>query len=140
MGILEFFDQYKCTKNEKEHLLDYLCTIRVKRVIKEITDGRTTSLRDMTLKEYSAAIAGMRKLVPPTHQEELRKILRQKRSAVLHQMQLLGINTADWDKVNAFCLDSRIAGMEFRELDCEALDTLQVKLRAIRRKRENKQQ
>ena len=80
----------------------------------------------------------MRKLVPPTYREELRKILRQKRSAVLHQMQLLGINTADWDKVNAFCLDSRIAGMEFRELDCEALDTLQVKLR--RRKRENKQQ
>lgn len=38
MGILEFFDQYKCTKNEKEHLLDYLCTIRVKRVIKEIND------------------------------------------------------------------------------------------------------
>ena len=100
-------------------------------VVSQYTDGRTTSLRDMTL---------MRKLVPPTHQEELRKILRQKRSAVLHQMQLLGINTADWDKVNAFCLDSRIAGMEFRELDCEALDTLQVKLRAIRRKRENKQQ
>ena len=36
MGILEFFDQY--TKNQKEHLLDYLCTIRVKRVIKEIND------------------------------------------------------------------------------------------------------
>ena len=55
-------------------------------------------------------------------------------------MQLLGIDTADWGKVNTFCLDSRIAGKEFRELDCEALDTLQVKLRAIRRKRENKQQ
>ena len=94
----------------------------------------------MTLKGIQCGHSGMRKLVPPTHQEELRKILRQKRSAVLHQMQLLGINTADWDKVNAFCLDSRIAGMEFRELDCEALDTLQVKLRAIRRKRENKQQ
>lgn len=195
MGILEFFDQYKCTKNEKEHLLDYLCTIRVKRVIKEIndlkinkknsiamqidinsrkqlnkpenyaafysllnrlptsdrealkesivsqyTEGRTTSLRDMTLKEYSAAVSAMQKLVPPTYREELRKILRQKRSAVLHQMQLLGIDTADWDRVNAFCRDSRIAGMEFRELDCETLDTLQVKLRAIRRKCENKQQ
>ena len=94
----------------------------------------------MTLKEYSAAVAAMQKLVPPTYQEQLRKILRQKRSAVLHQMQLLGIDTADWDRVNAFCRDSRIAGKEFRELDCEALDTLQVKLRAIRRKRENKQQ
>lgn len=92
------------------------------------------------LKEYSAAVSAMQKLVPPTYQEQLRKILRQKRSAVLHQMQLLGIDTADWDRVNAFCRDSRIAGKEFRELDCEALDTLQVKLRAIRRKRENKQQ
>ncbi len=103
-------------------------------------NGRTTSLREMTLKEYSAAVAAMQKLVPPTYQEQLRKILRQKRSSVLHQMQLLGIDTADWDRVNAFCRDSRIAGKEFRELDCEALDTLQVKLRAIRRKRENKQQ
>ena len=94
----------------------------------------------MTLKEYSAAVSAMQKLVPPTYQEQLRKILRQKRSAVLHQMQLLGIDTADWDRVNAFCRDSRIAGKEFRELDCEALDTLQVKLRAIRRKRGNKQQ
>ncbi len=109
-------------------------------IFSQYTEGRTTSLRDMTLKEYSAAVAAMQKLVPPTYQEQLRKILRQKRSAVLHQMQLLGIDTADWDKVNTFCLDSRIAGKEFRELDCEALDTLQVKLRAIRRKRENKQQ
>ena len=97
-------------------------------IVSQYTDGRTTSLREMTLKEYSAAVAAMQ------------KILRQKRSAVLHQMQLLGIDTADWDRVNAFCRDSRIAGKEFRELDCEALDTLQVKLRAIRRKRENKQQ
>ena len=109
-------------------------------IVSQYTDGRTTSLREMTLKEYSAAVAGIRKLVPPTYREELRKILRQKRSAVLHQMQLLGIDTADWDRVNAFCRDSRITGMEVRELDCEALDALQVKLRAIRRKRENKQQ
>ena len=104
-------------------------------IVSQYTEGRTTSLRDMTLKEYSAAVSAMQKLVPPTYQEQLRKILRQKRSAVL-----LGIDTADWDRVNAFCRDSRIAGKEFRELDCEALDTLQVKLRAIRRKRENKQQ
>ena len=105
-------------------------------IVSQYTDGRTTSLRDMTLKEYSAAVAGMRKLVPPTYREELRKILRQKRSAVLHQLQLLGVDTANWDRVNAYCRDRRIAGMEFRELDCEGLDTLLVKLRAIRRKKE----
>lgn len=36
MSILEFFNRYKCTKSEKEHLLDHLCAIRVKKVIKEI--------------------------------------------------------------------------------------------------------
>lgn len=105
-------------------------------VVLQYTDNRTSSLREMTLQEYNAAVAGMQKLVPPTYQEQLLKIRRQKRSAVLHQMQLLGIDTSNWDKVNAFCRDSRIAGKEFRELDCEELDALQVKLRAIRRKKE----
>lgn len=108
-------------------------------IVSQFTEGRTTSLRDMTLKEYSAAVAAMQKLVPPTYREELRKILRQKRSAALHLMQLLGIDTADWSRVDAFCRDSRIAGTDFRNLDCEALDLLQVKLRAILRKREKKQ-
>lgn len=45
MSILEFFDQYKCTKHEKEHLLDYLCIIRVKRVIKEISDLKINNKR-----------------------------------------------------------------------------------------------
>lgn len=54
-------------------------------IVSQYTEGRTTSLRDMTLKEYSAAVSAMQKLVPPTYQEQLRKILRQKRSAVLHQ-------------------------------------------------------
>ena len=105
-------------------------------VVLQYTDNRTSSLREMSLQEYNAAVAGMQKLVPPTYQEQLLKIRRQKRSAVLHQMQLLGIDTSNWDKVNAFCRDSRIAGKEFRELDCEELDVLQVKLRAIRRKKE----
>ena len=52
-------------------------------IVSQYTDGRTTSLRDMTLKEYSAAVSAMQKLVPPTYQEQLRKILRQKRSSVL---------------------------------------------------------
>lgn len=107
-------------------------------VVLQYTDNRTSSLREMTLQEYNAAVAGMQKLVPPTYQEQLIKIRRQKRSSVLHQMQLLGINTSNWDNVNSFCRDSRIAGKEFRELDCEELDALQIKLRAIRRKKEQK--
>lgn len=105
-------------------------------IVLQYTDNRTCSLREMTLKEYNAACAGMQKLVPPTFQEQLLKVRKKKRSEVLHQMQLLGVNTADWNSVNAFCKDSRIAGKEFRYLDCEELDSLQVRIRTIRRKKE----
>lgn len=105
-------------------------------IVLQYTDNRTSSLREMSIQEYNAAVAAIQKLVPPTYQEQLIKIRRQKRSAALHQMQLLGVDTSDWDKVNVFCLDSRIAGKEFRKLDCEELDALQVKLRVIRRKKE----
>ena len=64
--------------------------------------------------------------------------MRRKRSAVLHQMQLLGVDTADWGKVDKFCQDKRIAGMAFREIDGDGLDALLTKLHAIRRKKDNK--
>lgn len=105
-------------------------------IVLQYTDNRTSSLREMSIQEYNAAVAGMQKLVPPTYQEQLIKIRRQKRSSVLHQMQLMGIDTSNWDKVNSFCQNSRIAGKAFRDLDCEELDALLVKLRVIRRKRE----
>ena len=62
--------------------------------------------------------------------------MKQKRSAVLHQMQLYGVDTSDWNKVDAFCLNPRIAGKVFRQLDGEELDTLLVKMRAIRSKKD----
>ena len=71
--------------------------------------------------------------VPDQH-NNLREILRKKRSSVLHQMQLLDVDTADWSKVDALCMDSRIAGKRFSRLDCDELDALLKKLRAIRRK------
>lgn len=68
---------------------------------------------------------------------DLRDILRRKRSSVLHQMQLLGIDTADWNRVDNFCMDSRIAGKRFCLLDADELDALYRKLLAIKRKRDD---
>nr|DAY53046.1 MAG TPA: hypothetical protein [Caudoviricetes sp.] len=44
MSVFEFFHRYKCTKDEKEHLLEHLCVIRIKGSIKEmdILHKRTT--------------------------------------------------------------------------------------------------
>lgn len=66
--------------------------------------------------------------------DAIRQALRRQRSSVLHQMQLLGIDTADWSRVDAFCKDPRIAGKRFCLLDSDELDALLKKLRAIRRK------
>jgi hypothetical protein len=103
-------------------------------IVSQYTSGRTTSLKEITMPEYLSALEGMERLVMPTYQEQIQKVIKQKRSAVLHQMQLYGIDTTDWSRINAFCKDSRIAGKVFRELDAEELDALLVKIRLIRRK------
>ncbi len=61
------------------------------------------------------------------------------RTTSLRQMtEQEGVDTTNWIRVNAFCLDKRIAGKRFAELDCEELEALAVKLRGIVRKDERK--
>lgn len=106
-------------------------------LVYQYTGGRTDHLHLMSEAEYRSMCDEMERVAGYDERRELyRKELKRKRSAALHQLQLLGVDTADWSEVNAYCLDRRIAGREFRELDCEALDALAVKLRMIRRKRE----
>lgn len=105
-------------------------------IVYQFTNGRTRSLREMSLLEYNDAVRAMEKLIPPGTESEAQRLLKRKRSDVLHQMQLLGVDTADWKKVDAFCCDKRIAGKCFRYLDDEELSQLLKKLRAIRRKKE----
>jgi hypothetical protein len=121
-------------------LLNRMCTTdkdELKQsIVSEYTSGRTASLKEMTMPEYLSALEGMKKLVVPTYQEQLTKVIKQKRSAVLHQMQLMDIDTADWSRVDAYCMNSRIAGKKFNKLDAEELDALLIKHRMIRRKEE----
>lgn len=96
-----------------------------RQIISQYTGGRTDSLREMTEKEYRAAIAGMRGIFG--NPEELKKW----RSSCLRLMQRMGIDTTDWDRVDSFCLDSRIAGKRFARLEAWELEDLTKKLRAI---------
>ena len=99
------------------------------------TGGRTDSLRELTAAEYRALCDDMERA---TGYDEVRRALREerrtRRSVVLHLMQELGINTSDWDCVDAFCLDPRIAGKKFRLLSIDELIALAEKLRTIQRK------
>lgn len=103
------------------------------RLVRQYTGGRTASLRKMSEAEYTTmcdALDGSLK-DPRSQRQEL---LRKRRSQALHVIQRLGIDTADWVQINAFCRDKRIAGAEFYDLTPEELAGLTVKLRGIERR------
>ncbi len=92
------------------------------------TNGRTASLKEMSEREYSLMIRQLRQQVD--NLEEKKKA----RSAVLKQFQLYGIDTTDWDAVDRFCCNARIAGKPFRYLTIPELKSLRVKMLSIRNK------
>jgi hypothetical protein len=106
-----------------------------KTIVLEYTSGRTDSLREMTLPEYLSALKGMEKLVVPDRQEQ---IISRKRHLALLLLKEYGINTADWNRINAFCSDSRIAGKVFKQLNADELDALREKMHKIIRKKNTK--
>lgn len=106
-------------------------------LVLQYTNGRTTHLHLMSEGEYRMMCDGMERVAGyDGRREAWRQEMRRRRSAALHQMQKLGVDTSDWGKVNAFCLDRRIAGKEFREIDGDGLGRLYRKLRAMRAKKE----
>ena len=94
----------------------------------QYTNKRTTSLHEMKEREYQSMCTALEQ--KDGLQEELRAV----RSKVLHQMQLIGVDTADWSAINAYCMDNRIAGKPFGWLKIYELEELLKKLRAIRAK------
>ena len=72
-------------------------------LVRQFTDGRTESLKEMTDKEYTAMCDGMQQQIGNYKSREIyREELRRKRSAVLHLLQKIGVDTTDWDRVNAY--------------------------------------
>ena len=87
-------------------------------LVSSFTDGRTTSLKEMMCASLEERTGW---------KEQLKK----KRSLCLKLMQKAGIDTTDWQRINDFCRNPKIAGKEFAQLGVKDLDALQVKLRAI---------
>lgn len=97
-------------------------------LVSSFTDGRTVDLHEMELREYNALCASLEERTG--WKEQLRKA----RSLCLKLMQKAGVDTTDWQRINDFCRNPKIAGKAFAQLGVKDLDALQVKLRAIMRK------
>lgn len=108
-------------------------------LVSQYTGGRTQSLREMTAKEYDAMCEAMQQMDENCKAREIyREELRRKRSTILKLMQKQGIDTTDWNRVDAYCLNPRIAGKRFVHLTTEELETVAIKLRIIQRKDKEK--
>lgn len=105
-------------------------------LIYELTDGRTSSTAGLTYAE-AQYLAGYITGAAGTTLDD--KALKRQRSAVLLRLQKIGIDTTDWNKVNAFLEDIRIAGKPFYKLGYEELTGLIPKLEAILKKQTEKQ-
>lgn len=99
-------------------------------LVDQWTGGRTSSLKEMSEREYSLMIRQLRQQVENIDEK------KKARSAVLKQFQLYGIDTTDWEAVDRFCCTPRIAGKPFRYLTIPELKTLRVKMLSIRNKAE----
>lgn len=105
----------------------------------ELTDGRTNSTKDLTYAEaqyLSGFLNGAAQMVDSVGKEMEEKAMKRMRSAVLKRLQQIGIDTTDWDRVNAFLCNKRIAGKPLYALDYEELQGLIPKLESIKKKRD----
>ena len=97
-------------------------------LVSSFTKGRTTSLREMSVKEYETMCSSLEE------QTGWKSELKKKRSLCLKLMQQLGVDTSDWARVDNFCQHPRLAGKPFRKISVEELQDLAVKLRTIKQK------
>lgn len=104
-------------------------------VATQVSGGRTDSLRDLTDKEWRDAEAML-----ADRKADSSMPLKRARSQALHQMQLYGIRTTNWEEVNRFTGDPRIAGKHFYHLSVPELTALTRKLRAMVAKKKGEPQ
>ena len=101
-------------------------------LVDQWTGGRTSSLKEMTDREYNQMISALRSQVERLDEK------RKARSDVLKQLQRYGIDTTDWDAVDRFCCNLRSAGKRFCHLDISELVALRKKMLSIHHKAERK--
>ena len=97
-------------------------------LVSSFTKGRTTSLREMSVKEYETMCSSLEE------QTGWKSELKKNRSLCLKLMQQLGVDTSDWARVDNFCQHPRLVGKPFRKISVEGLQDLAVKLRIIKQK------
>lgn len=108
-----------------------------KELVFSVTDGETDDLKLLTKEEYN-------ELCKSLEDEEEKAKWRSKGRDLLHLLQLIGVNTADWDAVDTYLKNPRIySGIcpypkMYKETTTDERIQIMNKLHSIRRKDEAK--
>lgn len=103
-------------------------------LVLDFTNGRTTHVSQMKRDEFTA-LCDMLQYGSEQEQQARNIALKKARSAALLRIGRLGIQTIDnWDGINAFVQNPKIAGKKFYDLTVDELKSLVNKLEAIIRK------
>lgn len=94
-------------------------------IVRQYTGGRTTSLNEMTDKEYQRMIGAL------NHSDGEVQKLKNARSSALKQLQRYGVDTNNWVEINRFVSQPKICGKLFYSLTIPELVGLTSKMRAI---------
>ena len=105
-------------------------------MVYNLTGGRTVRLSELSTPELGTLRKGLRKALGQGSDASGRRdpSRARQRSRVLALLTKYGINTKDWDAINAFCQSPRISGKAFAELTRDELTALAKKMHAILRK------
>ncbi len=105
----------------------------------------TTSLSDFYQKKpgaYYAMVSEMQKIANKMEAEKPKKDelppalaggqeIKKLRSAILHRLQKYGIDTTNWDKVNSFMENPRIAGKRLYSMSADEMHAFIAKMEVI---------
>ncbi|MBN1187012.1 MAG: hypothetical protein JXB49_32340 [Bacteroidales bacterium] len=97
------------------------------------------STTELTVEQLNDAINRVEKLVEYKNQQVTAEI-RKWRHKCLRMMNDCGVDTNNWDAVNAFMLNPRISGKHLYELDVNGLQILHRKLHSVLKNKQIKRQ
>ncbi len=104
-------------------------------LVAQASNGRTESLRELSIIEYDQCCKSMEKVASKSKVESaILASLRRQRRITLLLLRQIGIDTDNWNVVNKFVSSKKLAGKPFRELSEEEQEQLQLKLRMIIKK------
>lgn len=102
----------------------------------DLTDGRTAHTNELSYKEAIylwGYLNGHTASLKPATSDQL---MKRRRSGCLTTMQRIGVDTTDWKRINAYCMDSRIVGKPFADITFKELADLREKLEKILKKQQ----